>query len=224
MLENLKAEVCWANRELPRRGLVAWTSGNVIARDPPSGLVVAKPSGVLFEDLAPEKMLVLDLDGTIVEGDLKPSVDTATALYILKTMREVHAVVHTHSPYATSFAALGRPIPVVLTEHGDAFGAPVPCGRYAKIGGTEIGEEVVRILREVKLQCPVVLMQNHGVFGVGATARGALKAAVVVEDIAKAVHLAMAKGAPVPIPPQEAQRLYDVYHTRYGQEAGGGFE
>jgi L-ribulose-5-phosphate 4-epimerase len=224
MLESLKAEVCWANRELPKRGLVAWTSGNVIARDPPSGLVVAKPSGVLFEDLAPEKMLVVDLDGKIIEGDLKPSVDTATALYILRHLSDVHAVVHTHSAYATSFAVLGQPIPVVLTEHGDAFGIPIPCGRYAKIGGTEIGEEVVRILREIKMQCPVVLMQNHGVFGVGPSARAALKAAVVVEDIAKAVHLAMAKGDPVPIPPEEAQRLYDVYHTRYGQKAGGGFE
>ena len=224
MLEELKKDVCWANCELPKRGLVAWTSGNVCQRDPESGLVVVKPSGVLFEDLRPEMLPVVDLQGKIVEGDLKPSVDTATALLILARLPEIHAVIHTHSPYATSFAALGQPIPVVLTEHGDAFGIPIPCGGYAKIGGTEIGEEVVRILRDIQMQCPVVLMQNHGVFGVGTTARGALKAAVVVEDIARTVHLAIVKGAPLAIPPEEAKRLYDVYHTRYGQKAGGGFE
>jgi L-ribulose-5-phosphate 4-epimerase len=166
----------------------------------------------------------VQLDGTVVEGDLKPSVDTATALYILAAMDEVHAVIHTHSAYASSFAALGRGIPVYLTEHGDAFGIPIPCGGYAKIGGTEIGVEAVRILRENRLQCPAVLMQNHGVFAVGTNARGALKAAVVVEDIARTVHLAMTKGDPIPIPPEEAQRLYDVYHSRYGQGPGGGFE
>jgi len=224
MLEDLKRDVCWANRQLPLLGLVTWTSGNVCQRDPESGLVVVKPSGVLFEDLRPEMMPVVRLDGTVVEGDLKPSVDTATALYILKAMPEVHAVIHTHSPYATSFAALGRGIPVYLTEHGDAFGREIPCGGYAKIGGTEIGEEVVRILRERGLECPAVLMQNHGVFAVGPTARGALKAAVVVEDVARIVHLAMVKGDPIPIPPEEAQRLYRVYHTRYGQRPGGGFE
>jgi len=223
VLDALKEEVCRANRQLPRLGLVAWTSGNVCGRDPETGLVVVKPSGVLFEDLRPEMLPVVDLDGRPVEGTLKPSVDTATALYILRHMEEVHAVVHTHSAYATSFAALGRSIPVYLTEHGDAFGIPIPCGGYAKIGGIEIGREVVRVLREVRLRCPAVLMQNHGVFAVGAGPMGALKAAAVVEDIARTVHLAMAKGDPVPIPPAEAQRLYDVYHTKYGQQAGGGF-
>jgi len=224
VLGELKERVCWANRQLPKLGLVAWTSGNVCERDPESGLVVVKPSGILFEELTPAMLPVVRLDGTVVEGDLKPSVDTATALYILAGLPEIHAVIHTHSPYATSFAALGQSIPVYLTEHGDAFGIPVPCGGYAKIGGTEIGEEVVRILKETRLQCPAVLMQNHGLFAVGTGARGALKAAVVVEDIARTVHLAMVKGPPLPIPPEEAQRLYDVYHSRYGQKPGGGFE
>ncbi len=224
MLEALKERVCWANRQLPRLGLVSWTSGNVCQRDPESGLVVVKPSGVLFDDMEPGMMPVVRLDGTVVEGDLKPSVDTATALAILEALAEVHAVIHTHSAHASSFAALGQSIPVVLTEHGDAFGMPIPCGGYAKIGGTEIGREVVRILRDIDLQCPAVLMQNHGVFAVGTSARGALKAAVVVEDIARTVHLAMVKGDPIPIPPDEAQRLYDVYHSRYGQKPGGGFD
>jgi len=224
MLEDLRREVCWANRMLKEHRLVAWTSGNAAGRDASSGLVVVKPSGLLFEDLAPETMVIVDLEGRMVEGDLRPSVDTATALYVLRAMPEVHAIVHTHSGYASSFAALGKDIPVYLTEHGDAFGIAVPCGGYAKIGGTEIGEEVVRVLRATGGRCPAVLMRSHGVFTVGRTVRGALKAAVVVEDIARTVHLAIVKGAPIPIPPEEAERLYDVYHTRYGQKAGGGFE
>jgi len=224
LLESLKKEVCWANRQLPKLGLVSWTSGNVCGRDPESGLVVVKPSGVLFDEMTPEDLPVVDLEGKIVEGRLKPSVDTATALYILKHVPEIHAVIHTHSAYASSFAALGQAIPVYLTEHGDAFGIPIPCGGYAKIGGIEVGQEAVRVLRSIRLQCPAVLMQNHGVFAVGVHPRGALKAAVVVEDIARTVHLAMVKGTPIPIPPQEAQRLYDVYHTKYGQKAGGGFK
>jgi L-ribulose-5-phosphate 4-epimerase len=224
MLEELKELVCWANRQLPRNDLVAWTSGNVAGRDPSSGLVVVKPSGVMFEDLKPIDMVVMDLDGRQLEGDLKPSVDAATALYILKHMPEVSAVIHTHSRYATAFAALGQSIPVYLTEHGDAFGIPIPCGGYAKIGGIEVGQEAVRVLREIKMQCPAVLMRNHGVFAVGTSVMGALKAAVVVEDIARTVHLAMTIGKPIPIPPEEAARLYTVYHTRYGQKPGGGFE
>jgi len=224
LLEQLKQEVCWANQQLPKLGLVSWTSGNVCGRDPASGLVVVKPSGVLFDELAPEMLPVVDLDGRIVEGALKPSVDTATALYILKHVPEIHAVIHTHSAYASSFAVLGQGIPVYLTEHGDAFGIPIPCGGYAQIGGIEVGQEVVRVLRQVNLRCPAVLMQNHGVFAVGVNPRGALKAAVVVEDIARTVHLAMVKGKPIPIPPAEARRLHDVYHSRYGQKPGGGFE
>ncbi|HUU10228.1 MAG TPA: L-ribulose-5-phosphate 4-epimerase [Phycisphaerae bacterium] len=224
MLEELKAEVCWANQQLPKLGLVSWTSGNVCGRDLETGLVVVKPSGVLFDEMTPDMMPVVRLDGTLVEGTLRPSVDTATALYILEHLTEVHAVIHTHSAYASSFAALGQGIPVYLTEHGDAFGIPIPCGGYAKIGGIEVGREAVRVLQEIRLQCPAVLMQNHGVFAVGVHPRGALKAAVVVEDIARTVHLAMVKGDPIPIPPEEAQRLYDVYHTKYGQKAGGGFQ
>jgi len=224
VLEELKKEICWANQQLPKLGLVSWTSGNVCGRDPATGLVVVKPSGVLFDEMRPEDLPVVDIKGRMVEGTLKPSVDTATALYMLKHLPEIHAVIHTHSAYASSFAALGRPIPVYLTEHGDAFGIPIPCGGYAKIGGIEVGQEAVRVLRSIHLQCPAVLMQNHGVFAVGTSARGALKAAVVVEDVARTVHLAMTKGDPIPIPPAEARRLYDVYHTKYGQKPGGGFK
>jgi L-ribulose-5-phosphate 4-epimerase len=224
VLDELRKEVCWANQQLPKLGLVSWTSGNVCGRDPATGLVAVKPSGVLFDELRPQDLPVVDLEGRLIEGALKPSVDTATALYMLKHLPEIHAVIHTHSPYASSFAVLGRSIPVYLTEHGDAFGIPIPCGGYAKIGGIEVGQEAVRVLRSINLQCPAVLMQNHGVFAVGVHPRGALKAAVVVEDIARTVHLAMTRGEPIPIPPAEAQRLYDVYHSKYGQRPGGGFK
>jgi len=214
MLEKLKAGVCWANRELPRHGLVTMTSGNVSGRNFDKQLVVIKPSGVSFDDLQPEHMVVVDLEGKIVEGKLKPSVDTATHLYVYRHMPEVGSVIHTHSNYATSFAVLGQSIPVCLTAMGDEFGCPVPCSGYAKIGGEEIGAEVVKTIGS----SPAVLIKNHGVFTVGKDVHAALKAAVMVEDIAKTTHLAMLRGKAIEIPEAEVKRLYDVYHTKYGQK------
>lgn len=214
MLEELKQAVCWANRELPRQGLVTMTSGNVSGRDFEKQLAVIKPSGVSFDDLKPEEMVVVDLEGKVVEGKLKPSVDTATHLYVYRHMPEVGSVIHTHSNYATSFAALGQGIPVCLTAMGDEFGCPVPCSGYAKIGGEEIGAEIVKTIGK----SPAVLIKNHGVFAVGKSVRAALKAAVMVEDIAKTMHLAMLRGKPIEIPPEEVKRLWDVYHSNYGQE------
>lgn len=214
MLEELKQAVCWANRELPRQGLVTMTSGNVSGRDFDKQLAVIKPSGVSFDDLKPEEMVVVDLEGKVVEGKLKPSVDTATHLYVYRHMPEVGSVIHTHSNYATSFAALGQGIPVCLTAMGDEFGCPVPCSGYAKIGGEEIGAEIVKTIGK----SPAVLIKNHGVFAVGKSVRAALKAAVMVEDIAKTMHLAMLRGKPIEIPPEEVKRLWDVYHSNYGQE------
>ncbi|MDK1031306.1 MAG: L-ribulose-5-phosphate 4-epimerase [Planctomycetia bacterium] len=214
MLEELKQAVCWANRELPRQGLVTMTSGNVSGRDFDKQLAIIKPSGVSFDDLKPEEMVVVDLEGKVVEGKLKPSVDTATHLYVYRHMPEVGSVIHTHSNYATSFAALGQGIPVCLTAMGDEFGCPVPCSGYAKIGGEEIGAEIVKTIGK----SPAVLIKNHGVFAVGKSVRAALKAAVMVEDIAKTMHLAMLRGKPIEIPPEEVKRLWDVYHSNYGQE------
>jgi L-ribulose-5-phosphate 4-epimerase len=143
MLEELKAQVWKLHLELPRNNLVAWTGGNVSARDPETGLVVIKPSGVLYDELRPEDHVVVDLDGDVVEGKLKPSSDTASHLYIYRHRSDLNGIVHTHSPYATAFAALGRPIPVYLTAIADEFGAPIPCAGFALIGGEEIGQQVI---------------------------------------------------------------------------------
>ena len=158
MLQQLKERVYRLHLELPKYRLVAWTGGNVSARDPDSGLVVIKPSGVLYEALGPEHHVVVTLDGEPVEGDLKPSSDTASHLYIYRHRPDVNGVVHTHSPYATAFAAVGRSIPVCLTAIADEFGGPIPCAGFALIGGQEIGEQVVKHIGS----SPAVLLKQHG--------------------------------------------------------------
>ncbi|NPV54979.1 MAG: L-ribulose-5-phosphate 4-epimerase [Firmicutes bacterium] len=213
MLEKLREEVWRMNLELPKNGLVTMTSGNVSGRDRETGYVVIKPSGVRYEDLKPEDMVVVNLDGEVIEGRLKPSVDTSTHLYVYRHMPEVGGIVHTHSPYATAFAALGRPIPVYLTAMADEFGGPIPVGRYAKIGGEEIGQVIVESIGK----SPAILMKNHGVFTVGPTPAAALKAAVMAEDIARTVHLALQLGQPDEIPPEEVERGHRQYIEKYGQ-------
>ncbi len=214
MLEGPREEVWKLNLELPKHNLVVWTSGNVSGRDFESGLVVIKPSGVPYEELTPHDLVIVDLDGQVVEGDLEPSVDTATHLYIYRHRPDVGGVVHTHSPYATSFAAVGRPIPVYLTAIADEFGGSIPVGAYAKIGGEEIGREIVRSIGE----SPAILMKNHGVFTVGPTPQAAVKAAVMVEDAAKTVHLALLLGKPDLIPDEEVARAHRRYVEKYGQD------
>ena len=213
MLEEIKAEVGRLNVALPANNLVVWTSGNVSVRDPESGYVVIKPSGVKFEDLQPEHMVVVDLEGTRIEGELNASSDTGSHLYIYRHMPEVNGVVHTHSNYATAFAALGRPIPPVLTAIGDEFGGPVPCGGFALIGDEEIGKRVVESIG----RSPACLLKNHGVFTVGSTGEKALKAAVMVEDVAKTVWIAEQLGQPDEIPPEDIEKLHDRYTNVYGQ-------
>jgi L-ribulose-5-phosphate 4-epimerase len=213
MLERLKEEVHKLHLELPRNNLVAWTSGNVSARDVESGLVVIKPSGVRYEDLRPEHHVVVNLQGEVVEGTLKPSSDTASHLYIYRHRPDVNGVVHTHSAYATAFAALGRPIPVYLTAMADEFGGPLPCAGFALIGGEDIGRQVVEHIGN----SPAVLLKNHGVFTVGPTAEAAVKAAVMVEDIARTVWLALQLGQPDEIPPDDVAKLHHRYTHVYGQ-------
>lgn len=213
MLERLREEVLEANLELPRLGLVRMTSGNVSGRDPDTGYVVIKPSGVRYERLKAEDLVVVDLDGNIVEGRLKPSVDTATHLYIYRHRPDVFGIVHTHSPYATSFAALGRGIPVYLTAMADEFGTAIPCGPYAAVGGEEIGRVVVEHIGKSR----AILLQNHGVFAIGESPWAALKAAVVTEDVAKTIHLAELKGRPIEIPAEEVARAHKAYRAGYGQ-------
>lgn len=213
MLESLREQVWRLHLELPRNGLVTWTSGNISARDAETGLVVIKPSGVMYDDLRPEQMVILDVDGRIVEGDLKPSSDTASHLVIYRHRPDVNGVVHTHSPYATAFAALGRPIPVYLTAIADEFGGPIPCGGFALIGGEEIGRVVIESIGD----SPAVLLKNHGVFTVGPTVTAAVKAAVMVEDVARTVHFALQLGQPDEIPEAEVRKLRTRYTTEYGQ-------
>ncbi len=214
MLEAMREQVWKLHLELPKNELVKWTGGNVSARDPATGYVVIKPSGVHYEDLRPEHMVILDADGKIVEGNLKPSSDIASHLYIYRHRRDVNGVVHTHSPYATAFAALGRPIPVYLTAIADEFGGPIPCGGFALIGGEEIGKVVVEAIGD----SPAVLLKNHGVFTIGKTAGAAVKAAVMVEDVARTVWLALQIGQPDEIPPEDVARLHRRYTHVYGQE------
>jgi len=213
MLEELKTRVCDLHGELPRNNLVAWTSGNVSARDPDSGLVVIKPSGVRYEDLTPAKHVVVDLAGRVVEGDHKPSSDTASHLYIYRARADIHGVVHTHSPYATAFAAVGQPIPPYLTAIADEFGGAIPCADFALIGGEAIGQQVIQHIGN----SPGILLKNHGVFTVGPSAAAAVKAAVMVEDAARTVFLALQLGSPDEISPENVRKLHERYTGEYGQ-------
>ncbi len=214
MLQQLREELLQLHLELPKNNLVAWTSGNVSLRDPDSGMVVIKPSGIRYEHLRPEQMVIVNLEGDIIEGDLKPSSDTASHLYIYRHRPDVGGIVHTHSRYATAFAALGRPIPVYLTAQGDEFGGPIPCGGFALIGGEEIGQVVVESIGS----SPAVLLKNHGVFTVGKNGEAAVKAAVMVEDVAATVWLALQMGQPDEIAPELVAKLNDRYQNIYGQQ------
>lgn len=214
MLESLREKVYRLHLELVRYNLVVWTSGNVSARDPECGLVVIKPSGVLYEALSSKNMVVVDLDGNIKEGAFKPSSDTAAHLYIYRHRPEVGGIVHTHSTFATAFAALGRPIPACLTAICDEFGGPIPCGGYARVGGDEIGREVIRAIGH----SPAILMKNHGVFTIGRTPEAAVKAAVMVEDVARTVFYALLLGQPEVISSEEVARAHQRYLNEYGQK------
>jgi L-ribulose-5-phosphate 4-epimerase len=212
-LAALRESLVALHAELPANNLVAWTGGNVSARDPESGLIAIKPSGVRYEDLTAETMVVVDPDGAIVEGSYAPSSDTASHLYIYRHRPDVNGVVHTHSRYATAFAAVGRPIPVYLTAHADEFGGEIPCAGFTLIGDEGIGRLVVEGIGT----SPAILLKNHGVFTVGPTAKAAVKAAVMTEDVAATVFLALQLGTPDTLPEDVVARLHDRYMTVYGQ-------
>jgi L-ribulose-5-phosphate 4-epimerase len=213
VLEALREQVWKLHLELPRNDLVRWTGGNVSGRDPETGLVVIKPSGVKYPDLRPEHLVVLDADGKIVEGNLSPSSDTASHLYIYRHRPDVGGIVHTHSPYATAFAAVGKPIPVYLTAIADEFGGPIPVGGFALIGGEEIGKIVVDAIG----RSSAVLLKNHGVFTIGKNAEAAVKAAVMTEDVARTVWNALQLGTPDEIPAEDVAKLHQRYTNVYGQ-------
>jgi L-ribulose-5-phosphate 4-epimerase len=214
-LAAIRRALCELHAELPRNGLVAWTSGNLSARVPASALMVIKPSGVAYDDLTPEAMVVCDLDGRRVEGDLTPSSDAATHGYVYRHMPEFGGVAHTHSAYATAWAVRGEAIPCVLTAMADEFGGPIPVGPFALIGDEEIGRGVVETLAGTR--SPAVLMRSHGVFTIGAGPREAIKAAVMCEDVARTVHLARCLGEVTSIGDDDVEALHDRYQNVYGQ-------
>ena len=222
-IQEAKERVARLHEELPRWNLIVWTAGNVservvVAEDGgPStdDVLVIKPSGVRYESLTSESMVVCDLHGELIEGDYSPSSDTAAHAYVYRHMPEVGGVVHTHSTYATAWAARGEKIPCVLTMMGDEFGGPIPVGPFAIIGDDSIGRGIVETLRESR--SPAVLMQNHGPFTIGKDANAAVKAAVMVEEVAKTVHISRQLGEPLAIPPDKIDQLYDRYQNVYGQ-------
>lgn len=213
MLEQFKVELVELNLELPKNNLVAWTSGNVSARDRETGYMVIKPSGVPFNQLRPQDMVVLDMKGKVIEGMRKPSSDTYSHLYIYQHREDVNGIVHTHSRYATAFAAVGMPIPCVLTAMADEFGGAIPCGGFALIGDEAIGRIVVESIG----RSPAVLLKNHGVFTIGKNAVEAVKAAVMTEDVAATVWMAMQIGKPDEIPQEQIDSLHKRYTGVYGQ-------
>ena len=214
-IDRLKAEVAALHAELPRNDLVVWTAGNVSARVPGADLLVIKPSGVSYDDLTPEAMVVCDFEANLVEGTRNPSSDTAAHAYVYKHMPAVGGVVHTHSDYATAWAARREPIPCVLTMIADEFGGDIPVGPFALIGDDSIGRGIVETLSSSRSRA--VLMANHGPFTIGTNARDAVKAAVMVEDVARTVHLSRQLGEPVPIAPADIDRLFERYQNVYGQ-------
>ncbi len=211
----MREQVAALHARLVQYGLVAWTSGNLSARLTGHDLMVIKPSGIDYADLTPGSMIVCDLRGNVIDGDLRPSSDTAAHAYVYRHMPEVGGVVHTHSPYASAWAARGQPIPCVLTAMADEFGGEIPVGPFAAIGDESIGRCIVETLRGHR--SPAMLLQNHGVFALGTTPRDAVKAAVMCEDAARTVQLARHLGKPVPIAQPDVDRLYRRYQSCYGQ-------
>jgi L-ribulose-5-phosphate 4-epimerase len=214
-VDELRQALAALHLELPRYGLVAWTSGNVSARVPGEELMAIKASGVPYDELSADAIVICDFHGHAVEGTLAPSSDAATHGYVYRAMPEVGGVAHTHSPYATAWAIHGEPIPCVMTAMADEFGGEIPIGPFALIGDEEIGRGIAETLEQHR--SPAVLMRAHGVFTIGATARDAIKAAVMCEDVARTVHLARALGDVVPLDPESIEALHDRYQNVYGQ-------
>jgi len=222
-IAGVREDVARLHGELTANGLVVWTGGNVSGRVPGADLFVIKPSGVDYADLAPENMILCDLHGNVIPetpgSDRSPSSDTAAHAYVYRNMPEVGGVVHTHSTYATAWAARGEEIPCVITAMADEFGGPIPVGRFAIIGDDTIGQGIVEALTGHRSRA--VLMQNHGPFTIGKDARDAVKAAVMVEDVARTVHLARQGGELIPIPQEAIDSLFNRYQNVYGQAPQG---
>ncbi|MCP1427902.1 L-ribulose-5-phosphate 4-epimerase [Microbacterium foliorum] len=220
-IQTVREDVARLHGELVRYGLVVWTGGNVSGRVPGADLFVIKPSGVSYDDLAPENMILCDLDGAVIAGtpgsDRSPSSDTAAHAYVYRHMPEVGGVVHTHSTFAVAWAARGEEIPCVITAMADEFGGPIPVGPFAIIGDDSIGRGIVQTLSGHRSRA--VLMQNHGPFTIGVDAKDAVKAAVMVEDVARTVHHAREAGPLIPLPQEAVDSLFARYQNVYGQNS-----
>ena len=214
-LDAIRREVCELHAELPRNGLVVWTGGNLSARVPGEELMVIKPSGVAYDELTPDAIVVCDLEGNADEAGLVPSSDAATHGYVYRHLPDVGGIVHTHSPYATAWAIRGEPIPCVMTAIADEFGGEIPVGPFALIGDEEIGRGVVETLESHRSSA--VLMRGHGVFALGSGPREAVKSAVMCEEAARIVHAARALGPVEPLDPDSVDALYHRYQNVYGQ-------
>ena len=218
---KVRADVCALHSQLTKYNLVVWTGGNISGRVPAADLFVIKPSGVEYDDLRPDNMILCTLDGRVVAGtpgsDRSPSSDTAAHAYVYRNMPHVNGVVHTHSTYATAWAARGEPVPCVITGQADEFGGDIPIGPFAIIGDESIGEGIVATLTGHRSRA--VLMQNHGVFTIGTSPRDAVKAAIMAEDVARTVHISRQLGDTIPIPQEKIDVLFDRYQNVYGQRA-----
>lgn len=213
MLKELRQEVYESLMELPKNRLVTMHSGTVSGRDPESGLIVIKPTGFRYDRLTPDDLLVIDPDGNIIEGDLRPSSDTGTHLYVFKHRSDVNGIVHTHSPYASIFGVLGKPIPPVNTSAA-MLGGEIPVGGYAPVGGEDIGSEIIAKIGN----CSAIVMQNHGVYTIASTVWKATIAAVEVEDLAKIANYALLHGNPIILTDEEVEEFRNIYATLYGQK------
>lgn len=218
-IETAKQVVADLHQELLRWDLVVWTAGNVSQRvkglDGADDVMVIKPSGVEYQDLTPEEMVVCDLDGNVISGTRQPSSDTDAHAYVYRHMPEVGGVTHTHSTYATAWAAIGEEVPCGLTMMADEFGGPIPIGPFALIGDDSIGRGIVETLKDSR--SPAVLMQNHGPFTIGKDARASVKAAAMVEEVAQTMWVAKQAGNIIPISQSNIDSLYDRYQNVYGQ-------
>ena len=212
MFEQLREEVYESLLELPKYSLVTMSSGTISGRDPGTGLIVIKPSGYRYDKLTPADLVVLDAQGKVLEGTLRPSSDTGTHLHVYRHRPDVMGVAHTHSPYAGIFAALGKPIKPCLTTSA-MLGGEIPIGGYVAVGGEEIGAEILRKIGNSL----AIIMQNHGVYTIGASVWKALTIAVEVEEIAMTTHFAMLHGEPIWLTDAQVEEFHDIYENLFGQ-------
>lgn len=212
-IKTARLQLANLHADLYEAGLVVWTGGNISQRVEEGFLI--KPSGLSYKELTAESMVLCDLDGNVLEGEYSPSSDTAAHAYVYRNMSDVNGIVHTHSNYACAFAAAGKSIPCVLTAIADEFGGEIPLGPFAIIGDDSIGRGIVETLQGHR--SPAVIMKQHGVFTIGKDAKSALKAAVMCEDAAKSVHLAMSLGGGIEIPQDKIDALFSRYQNVYGQ-------